>query len=100
MRPIRVLLADDHALVRVGFRGLLRNLDGIEVVAEAGDGREALDAIRAPRPDVALVDISMPGLDGLDLASRVAAEGGATRVVVLSQHTAEDYVLRAVQAGV
>src|SRR5262245_22094433 len=62
MDTVRVLLADDHALVRLGFRGLLRGLSGVEVVAEAGDGREALELIRRLRPDLALVDIAMPGL--------------------------------------
>lgn len=100
MDTIRVLLADDHALVRLGFRGLLRNLEGIEVVAEAGDGREALEAIRVHRPDVALVDIAMPGLNGLELTARVAAECPETRVIVLSMHESQEYALRAVQAGV
>jgi DNA-binding NarL/FixJ family response regulator len=99
MSPIRVLLADDHALVRLGFRGLLRNLEGVEVVAEAGDGHEALELIRAHHPDVALVDIAMPGLNGLELTARVVAESPHTRVVVLSMHDSEEYALRAVQAG-
>src|SRR5262245_46304070 len=99
MNPIRVLLADDHALVRLGFRGLLRNLEGLEVVAEAGDGREALQLIRARRPDVALVDIAMPGLNGLELTARVVAECPETRVIVLSMHQSEEYAIRAVRAG-
>jgi len=99
MNPIRVLLADDHALVRLGFRGLLRNLEGVEVVAEAGDGRTALELIRAHRPDVALVDIAMPDLNGLELTARVVAECPHTRVIVLSMHDSEEYALRAVQAG-
>jgi len=74
MGPIRVLLADDHALVRLGFRGLLGGLEGVEVVAEAGDGLEALELVRTRRPDVALVDVAMPGLNGLELTARVAAE--------------------------
>ena len=100
MGMIRVLLADDHALVRLGFRGLLRGLEGVEVVAEAGNGREAMDLIRGYRPDVALVDIAMPGLSGLELSARVAAECPKTRVIVLSMHESEEYALRAVQAGV
>jgi DNA-binding NarL/FixJ family response regulator len=99
MSPIRVLMADDHDLVRLGFRGLLRNLQGVEVVAEAGDGRTALELIRAHRPDVALVDIAMPGLNGLELTARAAAESPRTRVVVLSMHDSEEYAIRAVQAG-
>src|SRR5262249_53209179 len=86
MGPIRVLLADDHALVRLGFRGLLRDLEGVEVVAEAGDGRTALELIHAHRPDVALVDVAMPELNGLELTARVVAECPHTRVIVLSMH--------------
>jgi DNA-binding NarL/FixJ family response regulator len=99
MDPVRVLLADDHALVRVGLRGLLRNLEGVEVVAEAGDGREALELIRAQHPDVAIVDIAMPGLNGLELTARVTAECPQTQVIVLSMHQSEEHALRAVQAG-
>jgi DNA-binding NarL/FixJ family response regulator len=99
MGPIRVLLADDHALVRLGFRGLLRDLEGVEVVAEAGDGLEALRLIRTHHPDVALVDVAMPGLNGLELTARVAAECPQTRVIVLSMHQSQGYALRAVQAG-
>src|SRR4051812_16327745 len=99
MSPIRVLLADDHALVRLGFRGLLRNLEGVEVVAEAGDGLQALELMRSHRPDVALIDIAMPGLNGLEVTARAAAECPHTRVIVLSMHQSEDYALRAVQAG-
>jgi DNA-binding NarL/FixJ family response regulator len=99
MGPIRVLLADDHALVRLGFRGLLRNLEGVEVVAEAGDGHEALELIQTHHPDVAIVDIAMPGLNGLDLTARVAAECPQTQVIVLSMHQSEEHALRAVQAG-
>jgi DNA-binding NarL/FixJ family response regulator len=100
MRTTRVLLADDHMLVRLGFHWLLRGLEGVEVVAEAGDGRKALELIRNLRPDVALVDIAMPGLNGLELTAKVAAECPDTRVIVLSAHDSEDYVLQAVQAGV
>jgi DNA-binding NarL/FixJ family response regulator len=96
---IRILLADDHALVRLGFRGLLRGLEGVEVVAEAGDGREAMRMIRGHRPDIALVDILMPGLNGLDLTARVAAECTDTRVIILSMYESEEYALRAVKAG-
>lgn len=99
MRPIRVLLAEDHALVRAGFRALLQNLPGIEVVAEAGDGREALRLIRESQPDVVLMDISMPGLNGLDATARVASEFPNVRVIILSMHANEEYVLQALRAG-
>jgi DNA-binding NarL/FixJ family response regulator len=100
MRTTRVLLAGDHTLVRLGFHWLLRGLEGVEVVAEAGDGREALELIQDLRPDVALVDIAMPRLNGLELTVRVVAECPDTRVIVFSVHDSEDHVLRAVQAGV
>jgi DNA-binding NarL/FixJ family response regulator len=100
VNTIRVLLADDHTLVRAGLRTLVELIQGVEVVAETGDGREALDLIRALKPDVALMDIGMPGLNGLELAVRVAAECPATRVIVLSMHTSEAYVSQALRAGV
>jgi DNA-binding NarL/FixJ family response regulator len=99
-KPLRVLLADDHKLVRAGFRAMLDSLGGIEVVAETGDGREALDLIRKHRPDVALLDITMPSLTGLEVAVRLAGENAGVRVIILSMHTSEDYIARAVRAGV
>jgi len=99
MKPIRILIADDHALVRAGFRALLQAIEGVSVVAEAADGREAWELIRSTQPNVALLDISMPGLNGLELTARVVAEQPATRVIVLSMHLTEDYVLRAIRGG-
>jgi DNA-binding NarL/FixJ family response regulator len=99
MNPIRVLIADDHRLVRAGFRGLLLGFEAVEVVAEASDGREAWEQICSLRPGLALIDISMPQLNGLELTARVTAEQPATRVIILSMHFAEEYVLRAVRAG-
>ncbi|MFL5393767.1 MAG: response regulator transcription factor, partial [Myxococcales bacterium] len=78
MRPLRVLLADDHGLVRAGMRALLADIDGVEVVAEAADGLEALRLIRETRPDVALVDISMPGMNGIEVATRAGKEHPGT----------------------
>ena len=98
-RPISVLLADDHVLVRAGIRALLRTLGDVDVVAEAGDGLEALRLVEAHRPDVALLDVMMPGLNGLDVAARVAGGGGRTRIVMLSMNADEDSVLRALRAG-
>jgi DNA-binding NarL/FixJ family response regulator len=100
MKPIRVLLAENHTLVRAGFRSLLGNLPGIQVVAEAGDGREALRLIENHQPDVVLMDISMPGLNGLEAAARVAREFPNVRVIILSMHANEEYVLQALRAGV
>lgn len=99
MEPIRVLIADDHGLVLAGIRALLQGIDGVEVVAQAGDGREALALVEAHRPDVLLTDIAMPQMNGLDLAERVARELPATRVVILSMHATEEYASRALQAG-
>src|SRR5215475_1222414 len=99
-RPIRVLLADDHKLVRAGFRAMLDSLGGMEIVGETGDGREALELIRTQHPDVALLDITMPGLTGIEVAMRVVYEAPNVRVIILSMHTSEDYIARAVRAGV
>ncbi len=99
MRPIRVLLADDHTLVRAGIRGLLQGLEGVEVVGEAGDGQEAVHLAESLRPDVVLLDVGMPGLNGLEVAGRIGAFDASIRVVILSMHSSEEYVLRALRAG-
>lgn len=99
MSALRLLLADDHTLVRAGMRALLSELPDLEVVAETGDGREALWLIREHKPDIALVDISMPGLNGLEVAARVAKEQPATRVLIVSMHSDEEYIRRAMVAG-
>lgn len=97
---IRVLLAEDHHLVRAGLRALLDPLPDIEVVAEAGDGREALALLKSRPADVVILDISMPGMNGLEAAARMADEAPATKVVILTMHSNEEYVLRALRAGV
>ena len=97
--PIRVLLADDHTLVRAGIRSLLVGLENVEVVGEAGDGQEAVRLAESLRPDVVLLDVGMPGLNGLDVAARLAAQDAPIRVLILSMHTSEEYVLRALRAG-
>lgn len=99
MSVLRVLLADDHALVRAGMRALLGELSGVEVVAETGDGREALRLVRESKPDVALIDISMPGLNGLEVAARIVHEHPATHVIILSMHGDDESVRRALVAG-
>ena len=99
MTPIRVLIADDHALVRAGIGALLRNIGEVEVVAEAGDGREALQLIGEHRPDVVLMDIAMPGLNGLEAVARISREFPAVRVIILSMHATEEYVLHALRSG-
>lgn len=100
MRPVRVLLADDHALVRSGLRLLFESLPGVQVVAEAQDGREALRLIREHRPDIAFFDVAMPDFNGLEAARQVASEFPDVRVVMLSMHGGEEYVLQAFRAGV
>jgi DNA-binding NarL/FixJ family response regulator len=97
---MRVLLADDHTLVRAGIRGLVEAIPGVEIVAETGDGQQALALILQLQPDVALVDVSMPGLNGLDLAARVAREAPRTRVAILSMHGTPGHVAQALRGGV
>jgi len=99
MIPVRVLLADDHALVRAGIRALLQGLEGVTVVAETGNGAEVLELARMHRPDVVLLDISMPGLSGLDVSAQLERELPEVRVVVLSMHANEEYVLQALRSG-
>lgn len=99
MIPVRVLLADDHALVRAGIRALLQGLEGVTVVAETGNGAEVLALARTHRPDVVLLDISMPGLSGLDVSAQLEQELPEVRVVVLSMHANEEYVLQALRSG-
>jgi DNA-binding NarL/FixJ family response regulator len=96
---MRVLLADDHHLVRAGIRALLESLPDVEIVAEAGDGQQALLALTRTKPDIALIDISMPGLNGLELASRASREVPETRVVILSVHGDASHVAQALRAG-
>ncbi len=96
---IRVLLVEDHTLVRAGIRELLKNLDGIEVVAEASNGREALDLIEKHMPNVVLMDIAMRGMNGLEVAERVIKQYPRVHVVVLSQYTDEEYVRQSLHIG-
>lgn len=99
MAPVRVLLADDHALVRSGIRSLLQSLDNVEVVGEAGDGDTALKLIEQLAPDIVLMDITMPGLNGLEALPRIRTAFPAVRVIILSMHTNEAYVSKALRSG-
>ena len=97
--PIRVFLADDHPVVRQGLRTFLDSRDGIEVVGEAGDGRAALDEIRKLRPDLVLMDIRMPELDGISATREVLAAEPELKVVVLTTFEEDDYIFEALSAG-
>lgn len=99
MARTRVLLADDHKLFRAGIRALLKTVADVDIVAEAADGREALRLVSAHRPDLVLLDIMMPSLNGLDAAVRIGRAFPQTRVVILSMNADEDSVLKALRAG-
>jgi DNA-binding NarL/FixJ family response regulator len=99
MTATRVLLADDHSLMRAGLRALLKEMQGVEVIGEAEDGAEALRLIGELYPDIALLDISMPGLNGLEVTARASKEYPRTRIIILSMHAYEEYVHRALVAG-
>jgi DNA-binding NarL/FixJ family response regulator len=97
---VRVLIADDQALVRSGFRKLLEAEPGIEVVAEAADGREAIEKARLHRPHVVLMDIRMPRLDGLQAAARiVVATSPSSRILMLTTYDLDEYIFEALKAG-
>jgi DNA-binding NarL/FixJ family response regulator len=96
---IRVLLADDQSLVRAGFRMILRAEEDIEVVGEAGDGHEAVARAAALAPDVVLMDIRMPGLDGIEATRQVTRRGPETRVLVLTTFDIDEYVYESLRAG-
>jgi DNA-binding NarL/FixJ family response regulator len=96
---VRILLADDHVLVRAGIRSLLGTLPGVEVVGEASDGQEALRLVETLRPHIVLMDIAMPGLNGLEATARIVRDHPETRVIILSMHVSEEYAARALRAG-
>ena len=98
MTPIRVMLADDHALFRAGIRSLLDTIEGVEIVGEARDGHEALRLVAERRPDVLLLDVALPQLNGIEVAERLRDTPG-TRVLILSMFANEEYVLRSLRAG-
>ena len=99
MKLVRVLLADDHQLVRAGFRSLLQQHAWIEVVAEAASGHEALRLIAEHRPDIVMMDVAMPGLNGLEATARVKKDHPRTRVLIVSMTASEEHVLQALRAG-
>jgi DNA-binding NarL/FixJ family response regulator len=97
--PIRVLVADDHMIVRSGIRHVLESESGFEVVGEAGSGGEALALTSELKPDVVVLDISMPDQSGLEVAARIREDLGSARVLILSMHNNAEYVLESVRAG-
>ena len=96
---IRVLVADDHTIVRQGLVGILQASAEIEVVGEAADGAEAVEKAQKLKPDVVVLDVSMPHLSGLEAARRIRESVPAARVLVLTMHDDEEYVLKMVRAG-
>lgn len=96
---IKVLLADDHSIVRAGLRRIVEESGDVEVVAEAADGKEAIQKVHDTAPDVAVIDISMPGLDGLEVIGRLRALHPDLPILVLTMHEEEQYVVRAIEAG-
>jgi DNA-binding NarL/FixJ family response regulator len=99
MMSVRVLLADDHTLVRAGLRKLLESIPDMQVVGEAGDGVSLLDQVEKLQPDLVLMDIAMPGLNGLEATARLVKTWPAIRVMILSMHQNEEYVRRALRLG-
>ena len=99
MKTVRILLADDHDLLRAGLRLLLHSMEGFEVVGEAGNGREAIALAQKLRPDVVMMDIQMPELNGLDATARLVASTPGTNVVIVSMNASEESVLAALRAG-
>lgn len=99
MTTTRVLLVDDHAMVRAGLRALLANIQGVEVAGEAGDGVQALGLVASLAPDIVITDIGMVPMNGLDLAGRIREDHPSVRIIVLSMHDGEEYVARALKNG-
>ena len=98
-KRIRVVLADDHAVLRAGLKALLNAEADMEVVGEATDGQDAIDKVRALRPDVIVMDISMPGVNGLEATQRIVQAGLDAKVLVLTMHPEEQYLLQVIKAG-
>ena len=99
MVPLRLFLADDHEIVRFGLRNLLESQFGWSVVGEAGDGKEAVEKVFLLEPDIALLDISMPGMNGLDAARQILGRGGRTKILILSVHDSQDVIQQVLDSG-
>lgn len=99
MNPTRILLVDDHALVRAGIRALIEGKPGIEVIAESGDGDEALRIIGESNPNLVLLDITMPSINGFEVLEQITKQYPQTRVIILTVHEGTEYAMRALRAG-
>ncbi|MEA5448726.1 response regulator transcription factor [Leptolyngbya sp. CCNP1308] len=99
MSTIQLVVADNHTLVRAGFRSLVEELDGIEVIGEAENGRDALHLIETLKPQIVLMDIAMPEMNGLEATARIAREFPQVKVLILSMHANEEYVYQALRSG-
>ena len=99
MGKVRVLLVEDHTLVRAGFRALLEKLEGVQVIGEVSNGRDALKVSKELQPDVVLMDIAMPEMNGLQATGRIRQECPNTKILMLSMYTNEEYLKEALRAG-
>lgn len=99
MKTLRILLADDHTVIRQGLRLLLERQPGFQVVGEASNGSEAIEKAEATHPDVAVLDLGMPRLNGIEAARQIASKMPSTAIVILSMHADESYLLQALKAG-
>lgn len=99
MNPLRVLLADDHTLVRAGMRVLIQSFTNVTVVAETGDGFDAVELVAAHQPHIVLMDIAMPRLNGLEATARIVKQHPQVRVMILSMHANEEYIQQALRSG-
>lgn len=99
MEKIKVLIVDDHAIMRDGIRALLNIHNDIEAIGEASEGREAIEKVRELVPDVVIMDIAMPGMDGMEAMRRIVKEKQKVKVLILTQHDNKEYVLSAIKAG-
>ncbi|MDQ5907980.1 MAG: hypothetical protein QG599_71 [Pseudomonadota bacterium] len=99
MSLTRILLADDHQLIRAGLRAMVDSFEGFRVIAEASDGREATRLVRQLKPEIAIIDISMPQLNGLDATAQIMREVPSTKVIILTMHSADQFALQAFRIG-